>query len=227
MLHHSAITYPCQTVAEGHSDSLEHGFLSVNGGSSARVRGLASLRSWVERTFASAPGMREEENYSTNWAGTAPKELSPFRPASSGFIVPFSIGQSLFKSHQVSSSSHFSFGGILKEQKQRNAKQIFLSFSQLIEEASSLSPSITQSLKSGMEELMEVSAFPALTPAKLPRWLCRSKPVPFPSSPILLRLKQKGHEKLFTDFRLVLMWPTSPQLAHFLAVPSLLRPLPF
>lgn len=29
-----------------------------------------------------------------------------------------------------------------------------------------------------------------------------------------------------TDFLLVLMWPTWPQLAHFRAVPSLLRPLP-
>lgn len=29
-----------------------------------------------------------------------------------------------------------------------------------------------------------------------------------------------------TDFRLVLMWPTWPQLAHLRAVPSLLRPFP-
>ena len=29
-------------------------------------------------------------------AGTAPNELAPFRPTSSGFIVPFNMGQSLY-----------------------------------------------------------------------------------------------------------------------------------
>jgi hypothetical protein len=38
--------------------------------------------------------------------------------------------------------------------------------------------------------------------------------------------RQTNLENLGTDFRLVLMWPTWPQLAHLRAVPSLLRPLP-
>lgn len=75
---------------------------------------------------------------------------------------------------------------------------------------------------------MDVLALLPSTPAPVlvvPSRLRFKKPVPFPSAPIVLRLEQKGHEKDATDFRFVLMWPTWPQLAHFLAVPSLLRPL--